>query len=73
MSKWKSTRTPPQERGAIWIRREIAGDEMGEWDGEHYTNYGSSADQEGLGIEWYSDVTHWADIDPPPFDYQETT
>jgi len=45
---------------------------MGEWDGEHYTNYGSSADREGLGIEWYSDVTHWAEVEEPPFDYVET-
>ena len=73
MSKWKSTKTPPIEHGAIWIRREIQGVEMGEYDGHRYGNYGSSADREGLGVEYYSDVTHWAEIDEPPFDYRETT
>jgi hypothetical protein len=72
MSKWKSTRTPPTDNGPIWIRREIVGFELGEFSDGSYLNYGASADREGLGVEAYSDVTHWAEVEEPPFDYVES-
>jgi hypothetical protein len=73
MSKWQSTRTPPEEFDRIWIRRELTGIEMGEFVDGRYVSYGASADGEGLSVEYFSDVTHWAFIEQTPFDYKETT
>jgi len=71
--KWKSTRTPPEISGAVLVRREIGGIELAEfWPSEgQYFEYGESRDREDGGLSPYTDVTHWAEVEPPPFDYQE--
>jgi hypothetical protein len=71
-TKWKSTRTKPAlVWDVVWVRRELSGIELAEWDGKNYVNYGASADREGLSVEVLTDVTHWADAEPPAFDYVE--
>lgn len=58
----------PKYHDYVWVKRASSADvQLAYFSGGRFQNAESVGDYEGLSVEYYDDVTHWAELKEPNF------